>query len=143
MKLKHIKAYWNAWVLKEAEGDPFSFISGRDDGGDSEDGSQGQEQEGQEPDQEEDQEEDQELDQEETFTANKSPIPSTSSDIDIDSGIPLPSQSTTPALRTMCLQHLVPRWGSTGKTFHALIELVDALKVGSVLIDNFYYLTLF
>ena len=41
MKLKDIKIYWNSWVLKEAKGDPFSFLSVKDDDGDGEGGSQG------------------------------------------------------------------------------------------------------
>ena len=49
MKLKDIKIYWNARILKEAKGDPFSFLSGKDDGGDGEDKNQGQKKEGQEP----------------------------------------------------------------------------------------------
>ena len=59
------------------------------------------------------------------------PIPPTS-EFDIDQGIPLPCQCNTPAVRTLLLKKLAPEWGSTGKGYHALVKLVDALEVGSM-----------
>ena len=51
----------------------------------------------------------------------------------IDDDIPLPFQCTTSNERTSCLQKLVPDRNEITKTFHGLVERVDALKVSYVL----------
>jgi hypothetical protein len=115
MGLKDVKAYWALWVSKEAKGDPFSFIRekvvvvG-------------------EVEEEEEEEETQPTTSKPLIKAPTPPTPT----FDIDNGIPLPLQCNTPVLRTICLNQLGPKWGDASKTFHTLVELVDALKVSSV-----------
>jgi hypothetical protein len=118
MNLEDVKGYWEFWVSKETEGDPFSFLSGK---------------EGEEADVEG---KDKEIPHPTNKSLIMSPSPSTP-EADIDSGIPLPCECDTPAMRTTCLQQLVPKSGSAGKSFHALVDLVDALKVSSVSIISF------
>ena len=135
MRLKELKLYWEAWVLEEAKGIPFSFLDNTEAEGENQ-GKQGDGQSEEEQEQEED-------NQETHSTINKLPTPPTPAS-GIDHGIPLPSQCDTPAMHTSCLQQLVPKWGNTGKTFHTLVQLVDDLEVSSVLIiDLLLYLTSF
>jgi len=122
MNLKDIEVYWKAWVQKEAKGDPFSFLSGEGDGEEEQDGKE-----------QEEEEEEEELHPTISKSSIRPPTPPTP-DFNIDNGIPLPCQCDTPALRTICLQQLAPKWGDTGKTFQTLISQVDALEVSSVLI---------
>jgi len=116
MSVDDIKAYWGAWA-KQSGGFPFSFLhigerKDQDQEDQEEGGSKGQDGD----------EEDAHL-----MTKNKSypsPIPG-----DIDIGIPLPCECDTPTVRTTCLQQLAPKWGSSMKSFHNLVGLVDELEV--------------
>ena len=160
MKLKKIEAYWKFWSLKEAKGNPFSFLrEDQEREEDQEEEDQEEEDQEEEDQEEEDQEEDQEEDkmvedqveqeqveeveeevveeevevEEDQEDINRQPTASTQA-FNIDSGVSLPCQCTTPAECTAYLQELVPKLGQTGKTFHVLVRLVDALKVSLMLI---------
>jgi hypothetical protein len=65
------------------------------------------------------------------------PQPPPNPDFAIDEGILLPCQCETTAVRTICLQQLVAKKGDSGKTFHKLVGLVDALEVSSLLVMIF------
>ena len=73
------------------------------------------------------------MEEEDQEEINRQPTASTPA-FNIDSGVSLPCQCTTPAAHTTYLQQLVPKLGQTGKTFHVLVRLVDALKVSVMLI---------
>ena len=123
MLLENLEAYWKVWVLQEAQGHPFSFLTGSEE---EEQEGQGGSQDEEQGDQENEQE-DQENEQEDS-AENQPPIPPTP-EFNIDNGIPLPCQCDTPDLRTFCLQQLVPKFGATGKTFHVVVGLVNDLLV--------------
>ena len=101
-----------------------------------------EEQEEQEEEQEEQEEEQEEQEQEqegkrekrerkevergvkerENITATRRlPIPPTP-EFDIDQGLSLPFQCDTPPLRTLLLKELAPRWGDSGRTYHAMLN---------------------
>ena len=121
MVLEDLEVYWKAWVRLEAQGHPFSWLTGSKEEEEEEQGGY-----------QDEEQEDQENDQEGIHsTANQQPTHPTP-EFDIDSDIPLPCQCDTPDARTLCLQQLVPNFGSTGKTFHTVVGVVNDLEVSSL-----------
>jgi hypothetical protein len=147
MRLKDLEAYWKDWVLKESEGDPFSFRGGEKGKGtekgkerEQEDEEEEGEEEGEERQEQRNQEEGEE---EENLGAEKQPTPLTP-DFVIDHGIPIPCQCDTFTMRTTCLQGLAPKWINSRTRFNTLVKLVDDLEVGSALIIYYvFYLIIF
>ena len=108
MPLEAITAYWKDWVSRDEKGDPFSFLSAEDDGGDKENGDNG------------------------TMNNSQDLPPETFS---IDDNIPCPLECHTSDERTSCLQRLVPNSDETKKLFHELVKKVDALEVSYISSD--------
>jgi hypothetical protein len=100
INLTDIKVYWQDWVSRDTEGEPFAFLSTKG---------------------------------KEKMEKEESPLPGPSSDFNVDYGISLPCQCTTPVLRTSCLQQLVAQEGKGGKLFHELVNLVNTLEVSPTL----------
>ena len=144
MKLDDLKAYWEAWVSEEAKGHPFSFLSGKEKDEDEEDEDEDEGKgkgKGQDQNQVGSEDEDQNQDQEEPHSTINKPSTPSSSALKINYGIPLPCQCDTPTERTICLQGLAPKDSDTGQAFHALVKLVDSLKVSFLPIYDFYYIS--
>ena len=134
MHKDHVEAYWKDWVLKESDGDPFSFRIDKGKGREKKVVEEEEEEEEIQEDQKDQVDEDQEDQEKRPLAAEKPAIPPTPA-FDIDNGIPLPCQCKTPLSRTHLLQLLVQKWGS-GKAFHTLVKLVDDLEVGFIWITQ-------
>jgi hypothetical protein len=119
INLEDVKLYWNHWVLKEAAGDPFCFLTGG---------------EGEEEEEEEEEEEAHPTTKKAPTKPSTRPPTSPTPGFEIDSNIPIPSQCDTPAARTICLKRLAPRGTDAGKSFLTIVKQVDAFKVSFVLI---------
>ena len=132
MHLKDLEAYWKDWVLKESEGDPFCFLSSKGKEKEKEKRREGEKKtdEQDEDEQDEENKEDEE-DEKENIPVARDPTTPPTPSFKIDDDIPLPCQCATPAARTLCLQQLVPEKGDSGKTFHSLVKLIDALEVSA------------
>ena len=72
-----------------------------------------------------------EEDEKENIPVARDPTTPPTPSFKIDDVIPLPCQCATPAAHTLCLQQLVPEKGDSGKTFHSLVKLIDALEVSA------------
>ena len=124
-----VEEYWQAWVTLQTKGDPFSFVSYGKGKGREEEEEEGEE-EGEKGD---GGDKGQDGDQEEgchSKTNKKHPSPTPGFAVDKD--IPLPCECTTPAMRTICLQQLAPKWGSSRAVYCTIVQLVDTLEVGPV-----------
>lgn len=158
MSLGSVEAYWKAWALKASKGDPFSFLiwkgKEKEKGGEEEEEEEergkgesegkGKGVEGKKQRDEEDASEDEQGEEGKKLPASGgSPIPFPP-DIDIDQSILLPCKCDTHCVRTRFLQELISKVGDSGKTFHALVKLVETLEVSPMLITSFLpHLTLF
>ena len=111
MGLNDLEVYWKHWVLEESEGKPFKFYADKGKGREREE-----------------EEEEEEADQDQEIPA----APSPGLAFDIDQGISLPCQCDAPGTKTTCLEQLAMKENSTGKTFYALVQQVDALEVSSI-----------
>jgi hypothetical protein len=142
--LTDIKVYWQDWVSRDTEGEPFAFLSTKgkekmeeeeedEEQGKSKGKGKGKEKDDDDDDEEQEQEQEQEEQEEEEEEKEESPLPCPSSDFNVDYGISLPCQCTTPVLRTSCLQQLVAQKGKGGKLFHGLANLVNTLEVSPTL----------
>jgi len=129
MQMKGIEAYWNHWVSLAKAGSPFSFLSvdkgqgigsSRDAG--KKDGVEGEEDVDDEGGPRDDEESNKALTEPLVFA--------------IDEGILLPCECMTPAERSSCLQDLAPGDNETSKTFVKLVELVDALEVSVIPVNQ-------
>jgi cobalamin biosynthesis protein CobT len=158
--MKGVEAYWNHWVLLAGTGSPFSFLgvdeskddeASKDgeqdnagDGGDGDEGEQGDGDKGEQGDgdkgeqgdgdeaADEDKGGEVEVDDEENNRA-----PTHHHAFEEDEGIPLPSQCTTPAERSVLLQQLAPDT-LLGRIFGKLVKLVDVLEVSSIPVIQFF-----
>ena len=115
MSLKDISAYWNHWISKDKEGDPFSFLDDSSVKGESDDASDKSDDDG----------------VGEGGADKPSVIPP--DHFSIDHKIPSPILCDTPNSRTNCLQKLVSKGDQTSKTFHTLVKLVDAFGVSFII----------
>ena len=156
INLTDIKVYWQDWVSRDTEGELFAFLStkgkekmeeedeeqdkskGKGKGKEKEDDEDEDDDEDDDDDEEEEEEEEEKEEEEEEKEKEEeekgeSPSPGPSSDFNVDYGISLPCQCTTPVLRTSCLQQLVAQEGKGGKLFHELVNLVNTLEVSPTL----------
>jgi hypothetical protein len=133
MSLQKITSYWTHWVSKDKKKDPFSFISFVGDSqGDDDESNRG-----------EDDDSNKSKVDDDSNTGTDSHGSNKSGDEEevekslppdhysIDDGLIYPFMCA-PNERTNCLQELVPKTSQTNKTFHALVEMVDALEVSSI-----------